>query len=81
MSDEVWWFIALVTVFVLPLLVGAAFVEQIAPRARKSLRRLERIRRGRAAQARQHAEAQARLDEQRREAARWIAGNCYWRQK
>lgn len=81
MSDEVWWFVSLVTAFLLPLVIGAVFVEHLIPKARKSLRRMDRIRRGRHAMARQHAEAQQRQDEERRRAAEWIARNCYWRRQ
>lgn len=78
---DLFWALALPVTFMALLLVGAVFVEHLAPRARRSLRRLERIRRGRHAMARQQAEAEARHAEERRQAAAWIAENCYWHQE
>lgn len=80
-AADLFWAIALPVAFLSVLLVGAVIVEHLAPRARRSLRRLERIRRGRHAMARQQAEAEARHAEERRQAAAWIAAHCYWHQE
>jgi len=80
MNEQLFWSLVIVLVFIGPLVLGAIMVEQIAPRARRQIRRLDRLRKARAAQARQNTEAEARLDAERREAARWIADRCYWHQ-
>lgn len=82
MTDlQLFWTLAIPTAMLTALVVGALCVEHLAPRARKSLRRIERHRAGRRAMARQHAEAQARLDEERRRASEWIASRCYFHQE
>jgi hypothetical protein len=54
MTDEtavqLFWSIALVIVFVLPLIIGAAYVELFAPKSRAWIRRVRGIEAGKRAQ-------------------------------
>ena len=47
---ELFWSLAIVVGFLLPLIVGAFFVEVFAPKSRTWIRRLRRLEQGRAAQ-------------------------------
>jgi hypothetical protein len=49
---QIFWMLIVVVVFVLPLLVGAAFVELFAPKSRAWIRRIRSIEAGKRAQGR-----------------------------
>ena len=48
--QEFFWMLVILLGFIGPLVIGAIFVEEIAPRSRKWIKRVDRIRRGRLAQ-------------------------------
>ena len=74
MPDSFYW-LAIPVVMLSVLVIGAAFVEHLAPRARRSwTKRLRRIERGRAAMKLHAKDYKAAMDAQ----ARWIEDNCYW---
>jgi hypothetical protein len=50
MPEEFFWMLVILLGFIGPLVIGAIFVEEIAPRSRKWIKRVERIHRGRLAQ-------------------------------
>lgn len=47
---ELFWSLAIVVGFLLPLIVGAVFVEVLTPQSRQWIRRLRKLEAGRAAQ-------------------------------
>jgi len=71
--------LAILVGFLLPLVLGAWFVEYLLPKARRNWRRHVRTMAHYRAQQRRAAEDV--YDAERRKAAAWLAANCYWKQQ
>lgn len=72
MPAEFYW-LAIPTIFLGLLVLGAVVGEVLLPRWTRRLRRLE------AGRKRQAREWEDKLDAERREAARWLSRNCFWK--
>lgn len=73
MATEAFYWLAIPVLFIGLLALGAVVGEVLLPRWSRRLRRLEAGRR------RQAQDWQETLDRERREAARWLSQNCFWK--
>jgi lipopolysaccharide export LptBFGC system permease protein LptF len=76
--NDLFWFFAVPTAFLLVVVLAGFLIETVWPKAQRGWRK--RLRRIEAGRARQAAESRADLyADERKRAADWVAANCFWK--